>query len=316
VNTEKNEGPDRVADHIVTCIDVLGQREKLKNFPRLIHGGVQPELLVTALKDTYGRVNRVRQLLETYFAAGNPAPERYPWFSTLSEEQRRDFKRLASYTMNVRHFSDMIVSFSLLCNEDDQPSLAPVVQMLGSCAMSMLFSLAEGIAVRGGVDIGAAAVWPDFGIYGSAYYSAYDLESRVAKYPRIIVGEELFKYLQSWQQTTDEDPLSKYNSQLATTCFTMIREDLDGRQIVDFLNRKTWAAFGVTEEERLQALLQERDRGFKFILQEHDRFRKGPERDSELAFRYALLASYYAAASSNSDQESPPIPDSQARRDS
>jgi hypothetical protein len=34
-------------------------------------------------------------------------------------------------------------------------------------------------------------------IYGTALERAYDLESEVAKYPRIVIGDELSKYLNS-----------------------------------------------------------------------------------------------------------------------
>ena len=72
--------------------------------------------------------------------------------------------------------------------------------MLGNCALAMLVHLGKGNPIRGAIEIGVAVDWKEFGIYGSALHSAYSLENSVAKYPRVIIGDELLKYLQLWDK--------------------------------------------------------------------------------------------------------------------
>ena len=110
--------------------------------------------------------------------------------------------------------------------------------------MSMLYSFASGIAVRGGIEIGATLDLPDFEIYGSAYYGAYNLESKIAKYPRIVLGDELMNYVDLWRRSEDDSPQSKLNRTVGNMCLNMVCEDAGGRPISDFLSSDISAMFG------------------------------------------------------------------------
>jgi hypothetical protein len=174
--------------------------------------------------------------------------------------------------------------------------------MFWASAMSMLINLARKIAIRGGIEIGAAANWPGFGIYGSALYSAYDLESNTAKYPRIIVGDELMRYLDHWKRYDGTDNLGCINRKLVEYCGQMICEDVDGRWIIDFLSPDIPVLFGHDKHEKTSKFVREkREEGYRFVIEEQERYKR--DKDSDLAFRYAHLLDYYVARSKNQEGE-------------
>jgi len=79
---------------------------------------------------------------------------------------------------------------------------------------------ANGLLVRGGVTVGRL-LHNEGVVFGPAMIEAYYLENRDAKYPRIIISDELYKLLES---STDEAFLS-----------TRLQRDEDGFYFVNFL---------------------------------------------------------------------------------
>lgn len=302
--SQHNKEGINIANYVVAYIDVLGQRERLREFPRLVLNLSPKEIdrLSNVMRDTYGRVHAVRELFKEHFKEPDTQAKDSTWYKSLSQEQQEEFQRVRYCEIESQQFADAVVFYAPLRNVRGAMSIVPIVRMFWASAMSMLINLARKIAVRGGIEIGAAANWPGFGIYGSAYYSAYDLESNAAKYPRIIVGDELIKYLDQWRQYDGTDNLGCINRKLVEYCGRMICEDVDGRWIIDFLSQDIPVLFGHDKHEETSKFLREkRDEGFRFVSGEQERYKRN--RDSDLAFRYAYLLDYYVARSKNQQGE-------------
>lgn len=285
-----------VENYVVACLDVLGQRERLKTFPPLILSSPGPEdteRVTEAVRNTYGRVLTVRNMILGYLQDQGTLATGTDWYKSLSSEDRAEFHRLRDCRIESEQFSDTVVFYASLRNSSGMLALVPVVSMMWACAMSMLASLGQKIAIRGAIEIGAALSGSEFGMYGSAYYAAYDLESTVAGYPRILIGPRLLEYLQMWEQNEGTDPLSTMNRTLVEWSRQMICEDADGRPIVDFLSEDLPRIFGHDRDERTSGHLKDqRERGFAFVAEELERFKR--ETKSDLAFRYAHLLDYFA----------------------
>ncbi len=288
-------------NYVVACIDVLGQEERLRGFPKLIRdtSSDKADKLTMAIKETYGRVNAVRKLIAGFLKEEDEPPSDHSSHQSFTERQKDEFRKIRYARIAVKHFSDMTVFYAPLRSEKGAMTLIPIQRMLWASAMSMLYSFASGIAVRGGIEIGAALDLPDFEIYGSAYYGAYNLESKIAKYPRIVLGDELMNYVDLWRRSEDDSPQSKLNKTVSSMCLNMVCEDADGRPILDFLSPDISAMFGHSQDEKTgAALLQKRQKGLEFLRKELDRLKSSRDpRDSELAFRYAHLVDYYVARS-------------------
>ncbi len=122
-------------------------------------------------------------------------------------------------------------------------------------------------------------------IYGPALARAYNLESRIAQYPRIVIGEELIRYLQmiamiaEHQEPTGEE---KAHAEFAAKSMGLLAVDDDGRTFLDWLGSDIRNAF----QQDTGLVL----RAYDFIIQESIKH-KG-DRNSKLGFRYTLLRNY------------------------
>jgi hypothetical protein len=95
-------------------------------------------------------------------------------------------------------FSDSFVASVALRN--DCGELLPIVtafSAMSAAAVVILMSLASKHPLRGGIDVGLATETGPQEIYGTALERAYLLESQEAGYPRIVIGDELWRYFSS-----------------------------------------------------------------------------------------------------------------------
>jgi hypothetical protein len=151
----------------------------------------------------------------------------------------------------------------------------------------MLTSLASKHPLRGGIDVGLATEIGPAEIYGTALERAYLLESRVAKYPRLVIGDELWRYLnaalaQFESQTT---PVSKAITAIVKKTMQMITTDTDGQRILDYLGSVVVENAG---PDHGKLMIQP---AYNFVLAEEKRMlAKG---DPELIGRCVLLRSYF-----------------------
>ena len=90
--------------------------------------------------------------------------------------------------------------------------------------------LAKGIPLRGGLDIGIALENDDGQVYGRALSKAYDLENKVARSIRIVLGQELLDFLSN----AASDSGHPY-SEDAKFCLRFTKQDTDSCYILDYL---------------------------------------------------------------------------------
>jgi hypothetical protein len=151
----------------------------------------------------------------------------------------------------------------------------------------MLTALASKHPLRGGIDVGLATEIGPGEIYGTALERAYLLECRVAKYPRLVIGDELWKYLNAAlthfeSQTT---PVAKAITAIVRKTMQMIVTDADGRRVLDYLGLVMVENAG---PDHGQLMIQP---AYDFVLTEQKlMLSKG---DPELIGRYVLLRRYF-----------------------
>ncbi|MCK5175690.1 MAG: hypothetical protein KAR47_20005 [Planctomycetes bacterium] len=282
----------RIHNYVVVFLDLLGQKERLAEFSKLIpHKGLTPELQ-SAIQDTYGATFKLRETIRSYFEGHELHKVDPKILEGLTDTQRGLFDKMVSSKIHLQYMGDAIVLYSRLTNKYGELNLRSILMMLGNCALRLLLQLGEGNPIRGAIEIGVAMDWEEFGIYGSAFYSAYSLESSVAKYPRVLIGDELLKFLQAWEKDKGVDPPTTVNKEVARRCLSVICEDIDGRAMLDFLSPDLPNIFGSSADNaEFKMLGKSVKEGFNFVNSEYSRFVS--EKNSELAFRYALLRDYY-----------------------
>jgi hypothetical protein len=158
--------------------------------------------------------------------------------------------------------------------------------MLAVCGLAIR-AFASNVAFRGGVDVGIATMLDRGEVYGPALARAYNLESEIAEYPRVVVGNNLFDFL---EMVAGQKPQSTFGTaahEYAMECKRMIVQDTDGRQMLDFL--------GVEVKNRLGASVPCSlvSKGHEFVKDEYEKFRQSG--NEKLAPRYFRLLQYYLA---------------------
>ena len=102
----------------------------------------------------------------------------------------------------------------------------------------MLMSLANTHPLRGGIDVGLAAEIGPQEIYGAALGSAYLPESGEAGYPRIVIGDELWRYFNAAIANfrTQTTPVARSITPITERLMGLIAADTDGKRILDHMD--------------------------------------------------------------------------------
>jgi hypothetical protein len=189
---------------------------------------------------------------------------------------------------NFIGFSDCFVtSVPLRSDAGELVRLVTVFSALSAAAIVMLTSLANKHPLRGGIDVGLATEIGPGEIYGTALERAYFLECKVAQYPRILVGDELWKYSNSVLAKFGKDQTLAGKTITAIThkIIELIANDLDGKRILDYLGA---AALKNSAPGQKEMMIQP---AYGFVLAEQSRVIAGG--NSELIARYALFRGYF-----------------------
>lgn len=256
-------------------MDVLGQRDKFRTLKQPTDAREEDEVK-EVLRQTAGFVVDLRGVFQKQFEtfeAGAPNMHRH-----TKEPVRPSFTG----------FSDSFVTSVPLWEKDHELVPAVIVfSALSAACVVMLTALASKHPLRGGIDVGLATQIGPGEIYGTALERAYILEANVAKYPRLVIGDELWRYLNAAmanfeRQTT---PVAKAITAIVNKTMEMIATDTDGQRILDYLGPVIVSNAG-RDHGRLMV-----QPAYNFVLAEKRRvLAKG---DPELIGRYVLLRNYF-----------------------
>lgn len=215
--------------YCVAFLDILGQRRKLRQLPRLPRDDAETRKF---LAETAGYVLRLRRHLSECFEQFAKPTQ---FLSALPVDAQNRIMSAKS-AVKYRGFSDSFI-IAVSCKGDDE-QCGPTIGVFGciaACCILHLQALAYKRPIRGGIDVGLALDLDEHEVYGPVLESAHYLESRVADYPRIVVGDELSKYLDDIEKSPIATPLGRLARSLATRCKQYITLDSDGSRMLDFL---------------------------------------------------------------------------------
>lgn len=264
----------KLGHHLVAFLDVLGQRDKFRGL-QLPSNAEEEAQVKEVLRQTAGFVVDLRKMFQTQFEA----------FEAGSTNMRAHTKE--PVRPSFVGFSDSFVTSVPLRN--DHGDLVPIVRVfsaLSAAAIVMLTSLASRHPLRGGVDVGLATEIGPGEIYGTALERAYLLECKTAQYPRIVIGDELWRYLNTALVRFEKDttPIAKSITAIVQKTIELITSDSDDRKILDYLGPVIVLHSG---PDHAKHMVQP---AYEFVLVEQKRLIA--EGNVELIARYALFRSY------------------------
>lgn len=263
--------------HLVAFLDVLGQREKFRQL-RLPKTPEEYLDVQEVLRGTAGFVSNLRVVFRQQFEA----------FEAGLANSQLGVEKLSH--PNFLGFSDSFIASVPLRNNDEH--LTPNIRIfstLSAACIVMLTCLASKHALRGGIDIGLATELLPCEIYGSALERAYLLESRQADYPRVLIGDDLWRYLSLGLVETEKlgTPAALFLGKLIRREMELTTLDADGQRILDYLGPGI-ANISTPSHSQANTLLKP---AYQFVLDQQKYWlSKG---NAQLSGRYAVLRQYF-----------------------
>lgn len=211
-----------VSNYIVTFIDILGQRNTFENNPKVYDGNQEEALKM--IKASFSKVEYLKRIIT----------------QTLDAYQDRDnsiFTQMGWKIPNISQsrFSDCLELHSSMINQNGNE--IPIVSLFGMLTASSsicLLSLVQGFSIRGGMVIGMGIENDDGSIYGPSLFEAVLLEEECAEYPRIVLNDQVLKYIGTIENLPATSEKNKVEAKIAEKCRELIVVE-DGVPFVHFL---------------------------------------------------------------------------------
>ncbi|MFC1967126.1 hypothetical protein ACFLV2_00560 [Chloroflexota bacterium] len=219
--------------YFVAFIDVVGQRDKLKQLVSLPKNESEKRKMGEILSETSEYIKELRKQYGDYFSSAQQptglldsrSPEQVAW---LEERKKSIIWR--------KGFSDSYV-ITVPCWHESRfgVHIGSIYECLyGLCALQ-LWALVMEKPFRGAVEVDLAVEVDNEEVYGPVLVRAYEMESEHAGYPRIIVGQGLLNHLESVQKRCKDDRDSKHTLINIDNCRGLVTTDFDERYILDYI---------------------------------------------------------------------------------
>lgn len=292
----KPRGVGNLEWHLVAYIDLLGQSNQLSRF-RMPTNETEAEQVNQAISQSALRVHWIRTIFEGFFdGLVRIAPET---IERVPADQRESFRRARSITLRQVGLSDSFVISTSLFGRGEVEGASRTAQatrsvLLGVAGVSLL-ALSRHIPLRGGITVGTGVELFDREVYGPALVDAYRLETELADYPRVVIGQGLFDYLTYLENLPPNTSFDVGAAATAKECRQLIcAAPDDGQPMLHILSPVITTlptATGGTWDELRAGVVQ-------WVHDEADRF--AHERNEKLRNRYVRLSRYLDACGSGS----------------
>ena len=271
------------SDHfLVAFIDVLGQSNKIlenstyppteKALIKMKQNLLETSEYVMSLRDAFrNHFKKYRKLKDV--------------LEGLPKKQRKIEQIMGTYSAELLGVSDSVIISVPLENKTDNciPMNNILATFKGICLIYNI-ALASHKPIRGGIDIGWGTRLSQNEVYGSALVKAYSLETKEAGYPRIIVGESLWKYINYVENLKSKTEFGIRAVKIAKQCKGFVVDDHDDKHILDVIGKAANSSVTSINPELVK------DGYHHIVAFQLECKQKG---DKKLASRYKLLENYF-----------------------
>lgn len=282
---------------MVAFVDVLGQKEAFRGINIIPQTDEEKRNLSSAHKQSVIFVEQLRDKFSKFFDAYTKEKESQ---FKVPQEKKELFNEMRKSILKYTSFSDCIQAYVPLRSEEyHSQCINGVFGIFGACGSMLLLSLAENKSFRAGLEVGIGTELESNELYGPAFFNAYALESKIAKFPRIVIGEELINYLMNLKNGIKQLPNQKDEDLevckvIAGNCLNMIVRDIDGYNILDYLGERFFNNFTKNlSDDGQKEYIEICKRAFNFVENEYRRRKES--KDEKLAIRYFMLFNYFQA---------------------
>lgn len=223
-------------------LDLLGQGDKLRKLDNVRADlvGSSPtstERLLVAANDAIGPIKYLRLIAASTAKSYTSIDRGLRDHFTIDAAQENWIERVLAEGVTNTAVGDSVFLSVRIGRGDAIEELAKLRGLFFVIAVIQYLLLKEGVLVRGGCDIGVATVDPSTNeIIGSANAKAYQLESESAKFPRVVLGDEIIELLAKCEQHVESnDPATSGITELKEV-LSMVSIDQDGRTFINYLS--------------------------------------------------------------------------------
>jgi len=279
-----NTTPDLAhCNWIVAFLDILGQTEAMEqiDFVDSKMSGEKREAFESGVRKVYGTTMLLHDTIHSWVerSKGNLAPV----VRQISGNETV-WSQMNSGMLKCQRFSDGLIVFGTLSDPKSVSPLKPMFFLLGCCANVMAVTLARGTPIRGGIAIGAGVEMQPNELYGPVLARAHHLESEIAQHPRIVLDKRSHEFIQAIAGSSGGGARGDADRVVARACADMLRIDVDGYTIVDYLGKAALSVCDRSRTEQVLAMISD------FATKEYERHRAAL--NTKLAFRYAQVLNY------------------------
>ncbi|WP_202369642.1 hypothetical protein [Pseudomonas sp. MWU318] len=224
------------SNYCACFIDLLGQKNSLAD-QNLVptDEDTQAQLDFERIaKESIGAILRLQRYAEIF--RNKPNSSLFD-ISKLEPEQLELYRKMSSAKPKQQRWSDGLVYYHTLQGEQNNCPISAVYEIFALAGALCLFSLSTGYPIRGAIEISWGVELHDNELYGAIVANSYILESEVAKYPRIVIGEHTVRYLTGHLTAVPESKIDIYNQSMTRLCLDLIASDTDGNYILDYLGK-------------------------------------------------------------------------------
>lgn len=278
------DGDLSISNYCACFIDLLGQQDALKDegLIPIMNSDEDEEKFINKVKTSVGAIERLQQQAKIFITPPSPNISKR---EELSGNEKTHYDEMGQGKTKQQRWSDGLVFYTSL-NENKCPmnSIFEIFSIAGSLCFT---GLSGKQPLRGSIEIAWGAELHENELYGAVVAKSYELESKVAQYPRIVIGQLAINYLTDIKEfkVSDNDKLGLYNKSLAKICLEMTTIDLDGHYILNYLGQEFTKRVSYSQSKDLYEM------AYDFINEQYKLHRK--HKNSKLALRYTWLKGYY-----------------------
>ena len=277
----------QASNYCIGFLDLLGQRNAMRGQSLLPSiGSIEDrQAFSSVIRETIGVIFRLQKGADEMLRGALERDPNSPFRAALSEDQKPIWDQMHKTRVHQQRWSDGLVFFTSLSDPEIKCRMGGIFWIIAQAGCHCFLGLAGKQPVRGAIDVAWGVELRPGELYGPAVACAYELESEVAKHPRIVVGQRVIEVLEECRRVQATNFFTAYDRVLAEKSLEFLKRDDDGVWIVDYLNGHFRAA--VTQGQHLE--MYRLARAFAAQqLAEH-----AAAGDKKLAERYERVVSYF-----------------------
>lgn len=276
----------KVSNYCACFIDLLGQRNALKgqNILPLFESEEDKKNFLAVFQQSIGAIEILQKQAEDFIKGNSNAPSIR---EQLNEEEKFKYDKMKPPKPKQQRWSDGLVLYHSLNTKDEECPMNAVFEIFTLAGALCFLGLAYKQPIRGAIETSWGVELHNNELYGAVVANSYELESGVAQYPRIIIGQHTMKYLNAYldQPPEPERTLDLYNHSLAVQCINMTAVDQDGHHILNYLGKD------FKEKIFHEGSRELYNKAYEYICEQYEIHKSA--KNSKLALRYTWLRGYF-----------------------